>query len=82
MSVSCVHSEDETHAKAHFRRAVARYNLGQEDAAKEDFATVKRLDPGAAGDVDRELARMAARAKAAAEKQAKEWGSFFGGKKK
>ena len=77
----CSCSEDETHAKAHFRRAVAHYNLGHEDAAKDDFARVKKLDPNAAADVDKELARMAARARAASAKQAKEW-SFYGGKKK
>jgi hypothetical protein len=70
-------SEDDEHAKAHFRRAIARYNLGQEDAAKKDFDIVKRLDPAAVPDVERELARMAARDKAAAQKQRQEWGSFF-----
>lgn len=63
--------------KAHFRRAVARYVLGQEDEAKEDFEEVRRLDASAAEEVDRELARLTARAHAASQRQKKEWGSFF-----
>jgi 50S ribosomal subunit-associated GTPase HflX len=63
--------------KAHFRRAVARYVLGQEDAAKEDFEEVRRLDASAGVEVAKELARLTARAHAASQKQKKEWGSFF-----
>lgn len=70
-------AEDETHVKAHFRRAVARSRLGQEDAAAEDFEKVKKLDPSAAAEVDRELARERARQRAAAEKQRREWGRGF-----
>lgn len=71
-------SEDNEHAKGYFRRAVARYNLGQEEAAKDDFDIVKKLDPAAEPDVERELARMAAKSRAAAQKQRQEWGRFFG----
>ncbi|KAG7675097.1 hypothetical protein Ndes2526A_g07851 [Nannochloris sp. 'desiccata'] len=70
--------EDNEHAKGYFRRAVARYNLGQEEAAKDDFDIVKKLDPAAEPDVERELARMAAKSRAAAQKQRQEWGRFFG----
>lgn len=71
-------SEDTEHAKAYFRRAIARYNLGQVEEAKDDFDIVQKLDPAAVPDVQRELARMAAKDRAAAQKQRKEWGSFFG----
>jgi FKBP-type peptidyl-prolyl cis-trans isomerase 2 len=69
-------AEDETHVKAHFRRAVARSRLGQEEAAAADFETVKRLDPGAAAEVDRELAKERARQRAAAEKQRRDFRGF------
>jgi hypothetical protein len=71
-------SEDSEHAKAHFRRAIARYNLGQEEEAKDDFEIVKTLDPSAVPEVERELTRMVAKNKADLQKQRKEWGSFFG----
>lgn len=71
-------SEDTEHAKAYFRRAVARYNLGQDEGAKDDFDIVRKLDQAAVPDVERELARMAAKDRAAAQKQRQEWGSFFG----
>lgn len=65
--------EDPDHAKAHFRRAIARHHLGYEQEAEEDFEAVKRLDPAAVADVDRELARIAARRRIAAQKQRREW---------
>jgi len=43
----------------------------------EDFEQVRRLDASAGVEVDKELARLTARARAASQKQKKEWGSFF-----
>jgi tetratricopeptide (TPR) repeat protein len=70
-------SEDPDHAKAYFRRAVSRHWLGRYDEAMEDFSTAKRLDPAAADDIDKELARLSARVKAAAQKQRNEMRNFF-----
>jgi hypothetical protein len=75
-------SEDPDHAKAHFRRAVARAHLGDDAGAAQDFADAARLDPGAAAEVDREVARIAARARAAEGRQRREMASFFDKAKK
>lgn len=57
-------SEDEAYAKAYFRRAVLHGCLGEYDAAAADLAACAQLDPSAAGECEREAARMERRAAA------------------
>ena len=70
-------SEDEENVKALFRRGLAKYNLGQEEGAMEDFEMVKSLDPGWVGDVDREVKKLLAKDKRAAAKQTQQWKGMF-----
>lgn len=73
-------SEDSEHAKAHFRRGQAQAALAEYAAAKEDFEAARRLDPSISDLVDKELARMVAQAKVAAQKQRRQISGFFNGK--
>lgn len=68
---------DPMHGKAHFRRAMAHAGLGEFEAAAEDLGAAERCDPATKEDVSRERGRLAAREKAAAVKQKKEFGNFF-----
>jgi len=68
---------DPMHGKAYFRRAMAHAGLGEFEAAAEDLGAAERCDPVTKEDVSRERGRLAAREKAAAVKQKKEFGNFF-----
>lgn len=68
---------DPMHGKAHFRKAMGHAGLGEFEAAAEDLRAAERCDPKIKEDVSRERGRLAAREKAAAVKQKKEFGNFF-----
>ena len=70
-------SEDESHAKAYFRRAVARSYLGEYELAREDLEATKLLDPSTAADCDRELRRQQEQQRAKAAKAKAQFANFF-----
>ena len=69
--------DEPRHAKALFRRATALASLGRFSEADEAFGLAEEADPGAAADVARERARVAARRRRAGEKQRREMSGFL-----
>lgn len=69
--------DEPRHAKALFRRASALASLGRFQEADEAFGLAEAADPGAAADVARERARVAARRRRAGEKQRREMSGFL-----
>jgi len=55
--------------------------LGNYKQAEADFMHVKESDPSMASDIDKEVAKMKQRQKAANIKEKQEFGSFFDRKK-
>ncbi|KAK0574013.1 hypothetical protein LWI29_016988 [Acer saccharum] len=74
---STVLTEDENNAKALFRRGKARAELGQTDAAKEDFLKARKFSPGDKAIV-RELRLLAEHEKAIYKKQREIYKGIFG----
>lgn len=70
-------SEDPDHAKALYRRGTTHAILGDYEDAERDLAHAKRADPSTAADIDRELAKMRQRQRAAASKERREFRNFF-----
>lgn len=70
-------SEDDSYAKAYFRRAVLSACLGEYGAAGEDLAACAHLDPSTRDECEREARRMEARAAAAEAKQRGALKGFF-----
>ncbi|CAD5178056.1 unnamed protein product [Musa acuminata subsp. malaccensis] len=70
-------SEDENNVKALFRRGKARAELGQTDAAKEDFEKARKYSPQDKAIV-RELHLLAAHDKAVYQKQKEIYKGIFG----
>lgn len=73
--------EQPDHPKALFRKATTHVLLGDYKQAEADFLHVKQSDPGMAADIDKELAKMKQRQRAANIKEKQDFGSFFDRKK-
>lgn len=74
---SIVLGEDENNAKALFRRGKARAELGQTDAAREDFAKARKYAPDDKA-ITRELRLLAEHDKAVYQKQKEIYKGIFG----
>lgn len=74
---SQVLAEDENNAKALFRRGKARAELGQTDAAREDYLKVRKFAPEDKA-VARELRLLAEHDKALYQKQKEIYKGIFG----
>lgn len=70
-------SEDENNAKALFRRGKARAELGQTDAAREDFLKARKFAPEDKA-IARELRVLADHDKAVYQKQKEIYKGIFG----
>lgn len=70
-------SEDSDNAKAYFRRAVAKHQIGNYEEAKTDFEEAKRCDPSITKEVEKEETKLEAKIRAAEAKQRREMRSFF-----
>lgn len=70
-------AEDESNVKAMFRRGKARAELGQTDAAREDFLKAKKFAPHDKA-IARELRLLAEHDKAVYQKQKEIYKGLFG----
>lgn len=70
-------SEDENHVKALFRRGKARAELGQTDAAREDFLKARKFAPEDKA-IAKELRFLAEHDKAVYQKQKELYKGLFG----
>lgn len=70
-------SEDENNVKAMFRRGKARAELGQTDAAREDFLKARKYAPEDKA-IARELRMLAEQDKAVYQKQKEIYKGIFG----
>lgn len=77
MMGSQVLTEDENNVKALFRRGKARAELGQTDAAREDFLKARKLAPEDKA-IARELRMLAEHDKALYQKQKEIYRGLFG----
>ena len=69
--------EQPDHSKALYRRGTTHAILGNYAEAEKDLLHAREADPSSAAEVDRELARMKLRLRAAESRERQQFKSFF-----